>query len=403
MSLKQNACIVFFLLVLTTGYAQKGTPIYLYPKDSIPNSKVTPAGFIETYANGWINTVSRPSITPYFPKKEIATKTAVIVMPGGGYTGLSMDFEGYAVAQKFYNAGITAFVLKYRLPDDRIMINRSIGPLQDAQRAIQIIRQRAKEWNLDSSKIGVIGFSAGGHLASTLGTHLDSIYIENKDSINLRPDFMVLMYPVITMGSNTHQGSKDALIGANASVEQVNLYSNEKQVTANTSPTFIAHSSTDALVPIVNSSMFYSALLKNKVIYEKHFYTTGDHGFGLTSPNPKENMFDLIQNWMRTNGWLPEKITAINTKFDNSTFINAFPNPFSDDFSVSFKLPFSEQNVALAIYDSKGGMLKSFSQKNIAANMAYTYTFKANKFSEGLYVAKLTTSLQTYSCKILKN
>lgn len=153
-----------------------------------------------------------------------ALSTFLLYILRVGYGAVMMSYEGYTVAQKFNAIGVTAFLLKYRLPDDRIMLNRSIGPLQDAQRAMQIIRQRAEEWNIDPTKIGVIGFSAGGHLASTLGTHLDTTTIENKANINLRPDFMILMYPVITLGVYTHQGTKIALIGSNASIDQVHYF-----------------------------------------------------------------------------------------------------------------------------------------------------------------------------------
>ena len=403
MSIKQITCIIIFLSAIVLIHAQRGLPISLYPVDKIPDSKTAPANFNETYVNGAYAMVTRPSITPYFPTAAKATGTAVLIIPGGGYEAVVIDFEGYAIAQKFCDIGITAFVLKYRLPDDRIMIDRSIAPLQDAQRAMQIIRQRAVEWNLDTNKIGVIGFSAGGHIASTLGTHLNTVTIDNSQNVNLRPDFMILMYPVITMGIFTHQGSKNALIGANASVDQVNLYSNEKQVTPGTTPAFIAHAYTDALVPSVNSTMFYTSLLKANVICEKHFYNTGAHGFGLTSPDPKENMLDLIKNWLISNGWLQQKITALNDlHVENPLTLTAFPNPFMTDFSVTFKLPCTEQNVALEIYDSKGQLLKNYSLQNVEANKVYTQSIEANQFNEGICVVKLATAKRIYSTKIVK-
>lgn len=402
MNFKHTTCMVFFLLTITFVNAQRGLPISLYPADSIPNSKTAPSTYKETYANGNYTMVTHPSITPYFPKAGTATGTAVLVIPGGGYEAVAIDPEGYTIAQKFCDIGITAFVLKYRLPDDRIMIDRSIGTLQDAQRAIQIIRQRAGEWNLDSNKIGVIGFSAGGHLASTLGTHLTATVIDNITNINLRPDFMILMYPVITMGNYTHQGSKNALIGANAPAAQVTLFSNEKQVTSDTPPTFIAHAYTDPVVPSVNSTQFYYALLNAKVICEKHFYNTGGHGFGLTSPNPQENLLELIQNWLKTNGWLPQLTAIIDLHAEDSLSVSAFPNPFTNNFTVRFRLPNSERNVALEIYDLKGQMLKNISQTNVEADKVYTQTFEANQFNEGIYIVKLTTPQKTHSIKLVK-
>jgi len=402
MSFKQTTGIVFFLLTVSFVSAQRGLPISLYPADSIPNSKTAPATYKETYANGNYTMVTHPSITPYFPKVGTATGTAVLVIPGGGYEAVAIDLEGYAIAQKFCDIGITAFVLKYRLPDDRIMIDRSIGPFQDAQRAIQMIRQRAGEWNLDTNKIGVIGFSAGGHLASTLGTHLTATVIDNKANINLRPDFMILMYPVITMGNYTHQGSKNALIGANATSAQVTLFSNEKQVTTDTPPTFIAHAYTDPVVPSVNSTQFYYALLNAKIICEKHFYNTGGHGFGLTSPYPQENLLDLIQNWLKANGWVQQVTAITNLQAEDSLSVSAFPNPFTNNFTVRFRLSNSERNVALEIYDSKGQLINKISQKNVAADKVYTQTFNANRFNEGIYFVKLITAQKTHSIKLVK-
>jgi acetyl esterase/lipase len=402
MNCRHTTCFVFFLLTVAFVNAQRGLPISLYTADSIPNSKTAPATYKETYANGNYTMVTNPSITPFFPKAGIATGTAVLVIPGGGYEAVAIDPEGYVIAQKFCDIGITAFVLKYRLPDDRIMIDRSIGPLQDAQRAIQIIRQRAGEWNLDTNKTGVIGFSAGGHLASTLGTHLTATVIDNKENINLRPDFMILMYPVITMGNYTHQGSKNALIGGNAPAAQVTLFSNEKQVTSDTPPTFIAHAYTDPVVPAVNSTQFYYALLNAKVICEKHFYNTGGHGFGLTSPNPQENLIDLIQNWLKANGWAQQLTAITDLHAEDSLCVSAFPNPFTNNFTVSYRLPDPERIVALEIYDSKGQLLENISQKDVEADKVYTQTFKANQFNEGIYFVKLITAQKTHSIKLVK-
>ena len=393
--------VVLFLLNSHFSHALKGIPIALYPSGEVPNSKPAPAGLYEIYNGNYFH-VTRPTLTPYIPNKAIATKAAVLVIAGGSYSGIAIQDEGYATAQKFCDAGITAFVLKYRLPDARIMTDRSIGPLQDAQRALQMIRQRASEWNLDSTKIGVIGFSAGGHLASTLGTHFNTPMIPNPDNISLRPDFMILMYPVITMGPYTHRESKDSLLGKTPSAELVNLFSNEKQVTVNTPPTFIVHSSTDNVVPQRNSILFCTALLEKNVLFEKHFYTTGTHGYGLNSPDPKESMIGLVQTWMSKNGWLPDLTSIKDSKVDGSPLLNAFPNPFIKDFSVSFKLPVSDQNVTLAIYDSKGVMLKSISLSNIEAGKVYTHSFNAIQFNKGLYLLKLTTSHQTFTEKILK-
>ena len=205
------------------------------------------------------------------------------------------------MAKKFASAGVTAFVLKYRLPSDLIMVDRSIGPLQDAQRAIQIVRERAVEWKLDPEKIGIIGFSAGGHLASTLGTHYEKVLIDNKANTSLRPSFMALIYPVITMGEKTHQGSKQNLIGQNSTPEQINLYSNEKQINSNTPPTFLVHAQDDTVVPVQNSLMFYEAMTMAKAKAEMHLYEAGGHGFGLNNKTTPDQWFEHCLNWLKAN------------------------------------------------------------------------------------------------------
>lgn len=379
-----------------------GKQIYLYPATNIPNSKTAPANYNESYAKGEYSMVTQPSITAFYPKTENATNTAVLVIPGGGYEVVVSINEGFATAQKLSEIGITAFVLKYRLPDDRIMINRSIGPLQDAQRAIQIIKQRAGEWDINPNKVGVIGFSAGGHLASTLGTHFNMITIDNNDNVSLRPDFMILMYPVITMGSYTHQGSKNALIGANASTEQVDLFSNEKQVTSDTPPTYIAHAYSDDVVPIKNSIMFDYALRQANVVCEKHFFNSGGHGFGLTSPNPNENMVELVKNWLITNGWLQLPTETKSIEAISSIQVTAYPNPFTDNLSVSFKLPYSEKNLVIEIYDSMGQMFKNISLSNVEANVIYTHTFETTEFDKGFFFIRLTSPQKSSSIKLIK-
>jgi acetyl esterase/lipase len=278
--------------------------IPLYP-NGVPNSKPTPATYKENInETSWIAKVSIPTLTPYVPAKGTANGTAVIVFPGGGYAGLASAHEGVAIAQEFNKIGVTAFVLKYRLPSDSIMKDKAIGPLQDAQRAIQMVRQDAAKWGLSANRIGIIGFSAGGHLASTAGTHFDKVVIDNKNNISVRPDFMMLIYPVITFGEKTHAGSKESLIGKSPSQDMVDLYSNEKQVTANTPPTIIVHAEDDDVVPVENALMMYEALVKNKVKAELHIVPSGGHGFGLKNPRSTTNWFDWAKIWMNDNSWL---------------------------------------------------------------------------------------------------
>lgn len=296
-----------FILTIVTAIAYgQEKPIPLYPK-GVPNSKPTPAAYVETTEDNWIRKVSQPAITPYLPAKGTANGTAVIVCPGGSYSGLASAHEGSAIAQAFNQIGVTAYVLKYRLPSDEIMVDRSIGPLQDAQTAILIVRKHAAEWGIDPNKIGIIGFSAGGHLASTAGTHFDKLVIENKENISVRPDFVMLIYPVISFGEFAHTGSRENLIGKTLPAAQVELYSNEKQITANTPPTFLVHAEDDDVVAVQNSLLFYDSLLKNKVKAEMHLFQEGGHGFGLNNPKNKGKWFDWAANWLEENGFLKGK------------------------------------------------------------------------------------------------
>jgi acetyl esterase/lipase len=290
----------------TIAYSQE-KPMPLYPK-GIPNSKPTPATYVEkTDKSSWITGVSEPTLTAYLPAKGKANGAAIVVCPGGGYSGLANAHEGMAICQEFNKIGVTAYLLKYRLPSDDIMVDRSIGPLQDAQMAILTVRKNAKEWGINPAKIGIIGFSAGGHLASTEGTHFDKPVIENKENISLRPDFMMLIYPVISFGEQAHVGSRENLVGKTPSAAQVDLYSNEKQVTANTPPTFLVHAQDDNVVPVQNSLMFYDALLKNKVKAEMHLFQEGGHGFGMTNSKNKDKWFDWAANWLDENEFLSGK------------------------------------------------------------------------------------------------
>jgi len=298
--------ILFLLMFITTAaFAQQSTPILLYP-NGVPNSKPAPADYVEKMdTNSFLSEVTIPTLIPYFADKAIANGTAVVICPGGGYWGLSMVNEGSEIAAAFNKIGVTAFILKYRLPSDSIMVDKTIGPLQDAQRAIQLVRQNATAWGINPDKIGIIGFSAGGHLASTAITHFDKAVIDNKDNISLRPDFGILLYPVISFGPWAHSDTKKNLVGKHPSQQLADLYSNEKQVTANTPPTFLVQAEDDDIVPVQNSLLFYEAMVQNKVKGELHIYPKGGHGFGLHNRTTKDMWFDRLTEWMDANGWLP--------------------------------------------------------------------------------------------------
>ena len=283
------------------------TVMPLYP-DSVPNSKPVPdEEKADTSSSGriMIGKISRPTLTVYLPPKEKANGAAVIVIPGGGYRMVAAVHEGSEVAQRFNDMGVTAFVLKYRLPSDVTMVNKEIGPIQDAQRAIQLVRERAKEWGIDKSRVGIIGFSAGGHLASTAGTHFNHAYIDAGKKANLRPDFMILVYPVISFADSIcHMGSRDNLIGKDPSPERKEAYSNELQVTKKTPPTYLVHAEDDSTVKVQNMLLFATALQKNKVPFDFYLYEKGGHGFGLTNKTSEVKWMDLVQEWMGKSGWL---------------------------------------------------------------------------------------------------
>jgi acetyl esterase/lipase len=242
--------------------------------------------------------VSVPTLSIFLPPRNQSKGSAVIICPGGGYGGLLTKREGSDVARAFAKLGVTAFVLKYRLPDDLIMEDKSIGPLQDALQALKTVRQNADKWNIDPQKIGIMGFSAGGHLASSAGTHYDARIIENTEKTDLRPDFMVLVNPVISLSNEIgHLGSRNNLLGKSASAEKINFFSNELHVNKSTPQTFLVHTADDTVVLPENSFRFYHALRKNKVNAELHIYSEGEHGF-LKKP-VFEEWFGRTVNWMR--------------------------------------------------------------------------------------------------------
>ncbi|MCE7041805.1 alpha/beta hydrolase [Dyadobacter sp. CY312] len=294
--------LLLFLAVHCTGQ------VALYP-GTIPNStnaenleeiKFKPGGDSLAYK------VSVPTISAFLPPKNIANGTAVIIFPGGGYHTLVLKREGSDVARAFNKLGVAAFVVKYRLPDDRTMVDKSIGPLQDAQQAIKTVRDRAREWNIDPEKIGLMGFSAGGHLAATAGTHFDKDYIPNKEKTALRPNFMLLVYPVISFSDSIgHTGSRQNLIGDKLPKGKIALLSNENHVSKNTPPTFLIHSGTDIVVPVANSLVFYQNMLKKGASAEIHLYSKGEHGF-LTYPSYEE-WFGRCLNWMKSLHLVAEK------------------------------------------------------------------------------------------------
>ncbi len=294
---------ILIMTILSNSYAQN-EKILLYPNGTpglkavqIPEDSKTSGGITR------IKDITQPALDVHLAKKKTSDAT-VIICPGGGYGILAYDHEGTEIAQWFNERGMNAFVLKYRLPQESLFENKEIRPLQDAQQAIRIVRKNAAKYGISPDKIGIMGFSAGGHLASTASTHFKTQVGEITDStVSVRPDFSLLIYPVITFSDKfTHFGSRDNLIGKNPPVEKMELYSNEKQVTKDTPPTFLV-STTDDMVQPENSIAYFLACKKNKVPVEMHIYEKGGHGYGL-----KKRGLGQVENWAaRMEDWLKER------------------------------------------------------------------------------------------------
>jgi acetyl esterase/lipase len=293
--------------VLTINLLAQPRVLKLWP-DGIPGSKNDPA-YIENIVttDGRVtraNNVITPDLTVFLPDPAKANGAAVLICPGGGYGTLAFDHEGNAIAKWLNDNGIAGIILKYRLPSDRIMNDKSIGPLQDAQEAMRVIRRNAVEWKINPNRVGVIGFSAGGHLASTISTHYTDKVYEVKDNISARPDFSLLIYPVISMDTAiTHRGSRNNLIGIDPTEKNVLRFSNEKQITGDTPPAFLVHSSDDNAVPVMNSIGYYLGLRKNKIPAELHIFQKGGHGYGLSPNGGTESSWPgLCIKWLKAMG-----------------------------------------------------------------------------------------------------
>jgi acetyl esterase/lipase len=301
--MKRPLLIIFSCIATHVIVAQTVTNLY----EKVPNSRPSPNKEERVTSDNIlrISKVSIPTLTMYTPSSLNEKRAAIIICPGGGYARLAASHEGSDVARVFNDWGITAFVLKYRLPDDTIMIDKTIGPLQDAQRAIQIVRENAGKWNIDPNKIGIMGFSAGGHLASTASTHFSKAVIDHSNNVSLRPDFSILLYPVISFtDSLAHMGSRNNLIGKEATQQKVNEYSNEMRVNAQTPPAFLVHAGDDKTVKVQNSIRYYESLLKYNVLSELHIYPKGGHGFGMNNRTTNDKWMERLKNWLQSNGWL---------------------------------------------------------------------------------------------------
>ncbi|RPI25069.1 MAG: alpha/beta hydrolase [Acidobacteria bacterium] len=297
------------LMLVTLCANAQTTTIKVWP-DGPPGAKLDPNYREETRMDQAgkprVVRVTDPTLLVYLPPAEKANGSAVVVCPGGGYGVLAIDHEGYDIAAWLNEMGTAGIILKYRLPSDAIMQDKSVGPLQDAQEAIRIVRRRAAEWKLDPNRIGIMGFSAGGHLASTASTHFSEAVYTPTDATSARPDFSILLYPVISLQPPYyHGGSRNNLLGSEASQAQVERFSNDLQVTAQTPPAFLVHSADDTGVPAMNSILYFQALLKNKVPAEMHIYQTGGHGYGLAKGRATESGWpEACRSWLKTRGFV---------------------------------------------------------------------------------------------------
>ncbi len=301
------------LLLLLIGFLSfplfgQSDTISLYP-EGIPCENDLTLEIINRDIGRAFSKVHEPDMVVYPALEREATGTAVIIYPGGGYTALAWDWEGLRMAEWFNGMGITAFVLKYRLPRWESEDCRSEVALMDAQRAMRIVRSRADEWKVKPDQIGIMGFSAGGHLASTLSTHFDAGDPAAKlplDRVSCRPDFAILMYPVVSMDTTiAHGGSRLNLIGADPTEEMIRYYSNELQVTPQTPPTILIHANDDEGVLAENSVRYYLALRQNGVPAAMHIFESGGHGFSFAlGKGSVEKWRELCEDWMRGRGLL---------------------------------------------------------------------------------------------------
>ena len=277
-----------------------------------PGAVVAP-GYVEaiSYWNndkGWplIKAVSDPTLEVFQPEKSKASGAVVVICPGGGYYSINIDKEGRDVARWLAGQGVMGILLKYRLPSDVIMRDRALGPLQDVQEAIRTVRRNAKAWSVKADSIGVMGFSSGGHLAATASTLYDEKTYEPADTVSARPDFCILVYPLISMQpSITSHGLSRDLLGEGPDKALISRFSAELHVTAETPPTFMVHAKDDQAVPVEHSLRYHHALQDHGVAVELHLYEKGNHGFGLgLFPDSPKTWPDELKAWLKVKGLL---------------------------------------------------------------------------------------------------
>lgn len=311
--------LVLFPLQASGGGPESSAPIVepLWP-NGVPGGAGVKDNEVTTNTGGavldrHVRNVHKPTLTVYLPPKEKASGAAAVICPGGGYGILALDKEGHDIARWLQSIGIAGCVLKYRLPRPEGHVYGHAAPLADAQQALRLVRSRAAQWNLDPKRVGIMGFSAGGHLASTAGTHFDRGQPTSDnplDRAGTRPDFMILIYPVVSFSvAIGHSGSRQNLLGNPPDPKLIESYSNELHVTHDTPPTFLVHTSDDP-VKVENSVQFYLALHRAKVPAEMHIFARGGHGYGMRTEwqgvkNPPVSMWPrLCERWLKQLGMM---------------------------------------------------------------------------------------------------
>ena len=304
--MKTVLLILLFASLHLLSNAQEFIPLWPAGKKANWNGTVV----TDSLSNERTWRVGTPGIFAFLVPKAENKGASVLICPGGGYERLSHIYNGFNFAKWFNAKGINVFVLLYRLPHQLDLKHRQLGPVTDIQRAMRIIRANAYKWNLQKNKIGAMGISAGGHAASTLMTLADDVSAidDSLDMVSYRPDFAILLSPVITMGKFAHPGSKRNFLGSDTSRLMVEKFSNELQVNSSLPPTFIVHAQNDSTVNVRNSVAFYSALVDKNVQASIHVFPEGGHGIGLNdNPGSTDLWMDLLYLWMKEKGLIPSK------------------------------------------------------------------------------------------------
>lgn len=293
--------VLGFILFLLTCACLAQEYKSIWPEGKMPNSRGMKLEHLEKGER--ITQVAEPGLYRFLPAKEENKGAAVLILPSGGYQHLTYNWGGFQVAKWFNSLGVSAFVLMYRLPTSPDLKIRHKGPIQDAQRAMKVIRSSAVQYGIDPGKIGVFATSAGGHLATTLGTHTEDFSVIKNDTLNdysFKPDFQVLVSPVISFGKYAHGGSRENFLGTSPSEEMIEKYSNELQVSGDTPPSFLVHAQNDRSVSPINSILFYEAMLEYGVEGSLHIFPVGSHGVGINNSSELTDMWpELCEKWLK--------------------------------------------------------------------------------------------------------